>query len=394
MAETRLLSPLHCWLRSPLSLVARPGSRRLLHYSAPRRADQAARPPPPPLPPPYKILFCGTDTFACASLQALIDRPDLCDHLHVLTPPDTKQGWGAKRMKIAPIKQLALHHGLPHDHVPPSGLDDYQLPAILRSPASILLTCSFGHLIPTSLLASFPSPSQRLNLHPSLLPKLRGAAPLQWTIARRLDEGGVTVQTLQDGRFDAGRILGQQRLPIPGDATYLDLEKTMAQRGAELLVDVLSDLPGAERRGWDQDEAEVSFAFKVKRSNLEVRWEKWSARDIEARLRGFGYLSCSVLPSSDLGARDPHVFSLLSTSPPGTATYSSVLNSLVITTTKDAQTPSSSGGNEFLLVDRIKAQGKKTKDALEWWRGFRDRADDQGLVSFRFDGIAHAEGRK
>ena len=171
-----------------------------------------ARPPPPP----YDILFCGTDGFACAALERLLS-PSLARSVSVLTPPDVKHAWGASRMRTcasqltAPVKHLAQKNGLQALEVPQEGLGAFQLPdAVAASRAPLLVTASFGHLIPRDMLAQFGSPSLTLNLHPSLLPQLRGAAPIQWAIARQLATTGVSVQQLSVDAFDRGAILGQE----------------------------------------------------------------------------------------------------------------------------------------------------------------------------------------
>jgi methionyl-tRNA formyltransferase len=140
-----------------------------------------------------------------------------------------------------------------------------------RSASNILLTASFGHLIPNSLLDYF-EPLNTLNVHPSLLPKYRGAAPIQWTIINGDQETGVTVQELSRGKFDCGRILGQESIvrryflqpsswefeihnvlktqPIPIGTTerisFKSLEPILSKAGAELLISVLRDLPTAQ----------------------------------------------------------------------------------------------------------------------------------------------------
>lgn len=102
--------------------------------------------------------------------------------------------------------------GLQHDAVPVAGMQEWQAPKAFQETASnhLLLTASFGHMVPPSLLALF-APSQRLNLHPSLLPELSGAAPIQWAIAGQLGRTGVSVQTLGD-RFDSGNIYAQEEV--------------------------------------------------------------------------------------------------------------------------------------------------------------------------------------
>lgn len=113
------------------------------------------------------------------------------------------------------LASLPLFHVLPTRHPPrPPQPPDAFLSR--DSPQkNLLLTASFGHLIPTSLLAAHFEPLNALNVHPSLLPRWRGAAPIQWSILNGDEEGGVTVQELSRGRFDRGRILAQEPVGLP-----------------------------------------------------------------------------------------------------------------------------------------------------------------------------------
>ncbi|KAJ9475384.1 Methionyl-tRNA formyltransferase, mitochondrial [Pseudozyma hubeiensis] len=308
-------------------------------------------------------------------------------------------------MKTSPVKQLALQHSLPHQDVPATGMLDFTAPKhLLHNPKAILLTCSFGHLIPDPLLDAFPNPWQRINIHPSLLPQLRGAAPIQWALARRLSTSGVSIQTLEKGRFDTGKIVAQQAFDFPppcsGTPSFLEVEKVMADRAASLLVSTLSDLPQCWRYSWEQDERMKSYAPKLKAEHSVVRWDRWSARDIVAREGAFAYLyplSTNLVPPNganfrpvtitlsntsavaveDLRRVDPMLASVLKQNavPPGSAIFSVDANMLIVKTTSDA---------EVLGVGNVKVAGKKGKDAKDWWRAYRDRADGRsGLLLFQ-----------
>lgn len=249
---------------------------------------------------PYDTLFCGTDQFACTALQALLQRPELFRSLHVLTPADVKHSWGAKRMRVSPVKQLAEAQGLPTLRVPSTGLDDLMLPQeMTTSSAPLLVTASFGHRIPTSLLQQFPSASHTLNLHPSMLPDLRGAAPIQWAIARQYQRTGITVQQLHPTDFDHGGILKQVEAPVPAGITYTDLEAQLAQRGAQLLVDVIASLPMYSTHVKAQDAECATRAPKLQPKFSVVRWDRWDAKMCDARMRAFGYMVRCVTHSSN-----------------------------------------------------------------------------------------------
>ncbi|SJX65449.1 related to methionyl-trna formyltransferase [Sporisorium reilianum f. sp. reilianum] len=310
-------------------------------------------------------------------------------------------------MKVSPVKQMALQHALPHQDVPSSGMVDYTPPQDLvhGNPKAILLTCSFGHLIPDALLDAFPNPWQRINIHPSLLPQLRGAAPIQWALARRLESSGVSIQTLEKGKFDTGRIVSQQEFafppPIPegGETGFLQVEQVMATRAAELLVRTLRDLPERWANSWDQDEAQKTYAPKLKAQNSLIKWQNWSAADIVAREKAFAYLyplsttlqpptstsafrpisvtfsNTSTLDHATLRSHDPAIASafLSPATPAGAAGFSLPLNALVVKTQDDV-----------LAVHTVKVATKKAKTAQEWYRAYRDRAHPaSGLLSFQ-----------
>lgn len=255
--------------------------------------------------PPYKILFCGTDAFAAKNLEALLQhRSSLCPELHVLTPPDVEQKWGARRMRVSPVKTLALRHDLPYQAVPAGGMAQYSLPSGFVDPSlqhcppsTLLLTCSFGHMIPDKLLKAFPLQYQRLNVHPSLLPALRGAAPIQWAISRRYITSGISVQSLESRVFDSGRILAQQQLPFPppemsNSASYLEIESVMADHAANTLIHMLQNLPDHVRSSWEQDPTQVSRAPKIKMTDCRIDFGTMNADQIWANYKAFSYLVC------------------------------------------------------------------------------------------------------
>lgn len=335
---------------------------------------------------PYDMLFCGTDRFACAALEALL-APALVRSVRVLTPPDVKHAWGASRMRVSPVKQLAQQRGIDALEVPAGGLEALELPrAVRESPAPLLVTASFGHLVPRALLAQFRSPSHTLNLHPSLLPALRGAAPIQWAIARQLATTGVSVQQLSVDAFDRGAILGQEEVRIPDGADYAALERLLAQRGADLLARVVADLPGAHARRREQDDAQRTSAPKLHARHAHIRWGAWSAATIDARLRAFAHalpLTTTLVPrkdgfrAADVLVRSAHAAAAggepdeLRDAAPGEATYVPALAAVAARC-----------GHGTLLITRLQTRGKPVRGAAEWWRGFRDRADARGMVQF------------
>lgn len=138
---------------------------------------------------------------------------------------------------LVPCGIVGILHTLRSRVQPPKPFDEL-------SDSHLLLTASFGHIIPNPFLDLFPA-SNRLNVHPSLLPRYRGAAPIQWTIANGEEQTGVSVQRLvrRDQGIDAGHLLGTvDGIEVPKDATYWSLLPVLADAGAKLLVQVLREM--------------------------------------------------------------------------------------------------------------------------------------------------------
>ncbi|WFD08012.1 hypothetical protein MVES1_003381 [Malassezia vespertilionis] len=333
-------------------------------------------------------------------LGRLLAAPELIGSIHVLTPPDVEHTWGAKRMRTSPVKFLATQKGVPALHIPHGGLDALVLPAsIATSPAPLLVTASFGHRIPSSLLTCFHNASQTLNLHPSLLPRLRGAAPIQWAIARGYSETGVSVQQLHNEHFDRGALLAQATIRIPPDSTYTAMLPVLAEHGAQLLTDTIAHLPARDASKLPQDDALATRAPKLKRAYTTVKWHVWDADMLDARLRGFGAiqpLTTMLIPSNpafpmvgcafyqgkamqtSLQLASPQAYQALYKfdARPGHATYAPELDAVVVRCTM-ADTRES-----VFAIKKLQTQGKPARNAAEWWRGFSDRADTHGRILF------------
>lgn len=163
---------------------------------------------------------------------------DLYSSLSVVTPPPARTGRGLRQLRIPPL--LELSEKLQLQTYTPSAADLSQIGSQLYIPPNIILTASYGHLLPSALLDIVP-PKHAINVHPSLLPKLRGAAPIQWAIARRLQESGVSIQTMQNDVFDSGKILLQRRYGIGHKPTYSSLSKDLGPIAGEAAADVLEN---------------------------------------------------------------------------------------------------------------------------------------------------------
>ncbi len=226
-----------------------------------------------------KVLFMGTPQFAADSLRALVDARH--DIRAVVTRPDAAAGRG-RPVKPSAVKALAVDLGLPV--VQPAGV---RSEALLREMTAlapdILVVVAFGRILPRPLLDV--APLGAVNVHASLLPRYRGAAPIAWAIAGMERETGVTTQRMIE-RLDAGDILVQRSIPIAPDDTAATLERRLAALGSSVLVETLAGLASGTIVPRPQDESLATQAPPLTKEDGRIDWSR-AARVIEARVRAF-----------------------------------------------------------------------------------------------------------
>jgi len=226
-----------------------------------------------------RILFFGTPEFAVPPLEAL----HIAGHRIVLvvTRPDARSGRGLKTLP-SPVKSAALRLGLPI-HQPRSVNKTQALERFRTENAELGVVVAFGQILGRELLRI----PQRgfLNLHASLLPRYRGAAPINWAITKGEKETGVSVVRMS-AELDAGPILAQQAVPIGEDSTAGELHDVLCRVGTSLLADVINRLNrGEEIQDWQQDESVVSYAPKLTKKDRRVDWNR-TAAEICNMIRG------------------------------------------------------------------------------------------------------------
>ncbi|MFB3814463.1 MAG: methionyl-tRNA formyltransferase [Terriglobales bacterium] len=227
------------------------------------------------------IVFCGTPQFAVPTLQALLEAGDFNVRL-VVCQPDRPAGRGLQT-QAPPVKQLALQRGLPV--IQPERIKNNQeFRAQLQGirPRAIVVV-AYGRIIPQWMI-DLP-PLGNINLHASLLPKYRGAAPIQWAIALGETVTGVTTMRIDAG-LDTGGILLQRELPIAPDDTAHTLAPKLAACGAPLVVETLRGLHAGTIRPRPQDESKATLAPLLKKEDGLVDFQR-TAVEINNRLRGF-----------------------------------------------------------------------------------------------------------
>jgi methionyl-tRNA formyltransferase len=226
-----------------------------------------------------RVVFLGTPQFAVPTLDALLSAGHSISAVY--TQPDRPKGRG-RELAQSPVKQAALAHGLsvfqPERIRRPENVD-----AIRLMNPDVMVVVGYGQIIPQSII-DIPRHGI-LNVHASLLPKYRGAAPIQWAIANGETATGVTIMRIDAG-LDTGDMLLHESTPIGAEEDAPELAARLAVSGASLLVRALADIEAGRSVAVKQNDAEASLAPILKKEDGLIDWSQ-SASQIYNRLRGF-----------------------------------------------------------------------------------------------------------
>ena len=226
-----------------------------------------------------RILFMGTSEFAVPALKKLIDHK--FELIGAVTQPDRPSGRG-KRLTPSPVKVVATAHTIPIYQPEKARKPDF-VRTLKRLAPDVIVVAAFGQILPQTIL-DIP-PCGTLNLHPSLLPKYRGAAPIQWALINGETETGVTLMFLDAGE-DTGDIISASRVPIQDEDTAFTLTAQLAQLGANQLVQCLSNMPiGEPPSAVPQNDAEATHAPRLTKEIGRIHWNQ-SAITIHNLVRG------------------------------------------------------------------------------------------------------------
>lgn len=225
-----------------------------------------------------KIIYMGTPDFAVGPLKALIEAGhEVCA---VVTQPDRQKGRG-KEMAPSPVKECATEYGLPV--LTPVKIKEAEaIEELKKYPADIFVVAAFGQILSEEIL-NMPKYGC-VNIHASLLPKYRGAAPIQWSIIDGEKETGVTIMQMDKG-LDTGDILFQKKVPITEEETGETLFDKLAEAGAQLIVEALEKIEKREVNPVKQDNNNSCYAKMLSKSIGKIDWNK-SAVEIERLVRG------------------------------------------------------------------------------------------------------------
>jgi methionyl-tRNA formyltransferase len=227
-----------------------------------------------------RIVFCGTPAFAIPTLEHLVTQGDF-NIVGVISQPDRPRGRG-QIVSPSPVKAVALAAGLPVHQPEKIGSPEAQQHLQKLAPECVVII-AYGQIIPARLL-HIPKYGW-INLHASLLPKYRGAAPIHWAVAEGETKTGVTTMRIDAG-MDTGEILLQREISIGLRETAPELSIRMAEAGAPLMAETLRGLAAGTLKGRTQDHGEATYAPLLKKEDGRIDWTR-SAEEIFDRMRGF-----------------------------------------------------------------------------------------------------------
>jgi methionyl-tRNA formyltransferase len=226
-----------------------------------------------------RLVFLGTPDFAVPTLERIVEAGH--EVAAVFTQPDRPKGRG-RHVVAPPVKEAALARGLPVHQ--PERIRTAETIELLRGfHPDAMVVVGYGQIIPQAII-DIPAHGI-INVHASLLPNYRGAAPVQWAIANGETRTGVTTMRIDAG-LDTGDILLERETPIGPEETALELASRLAPMGAELLLDTLDGLRNGSIVPRKQDSAAASFAPILKKEDGRIDWT-WTAKEIQNRVRGF-----------------------------------------------------------------------------------------------------------
>ena len=295
-----------------------------------------------------KIVFMGTPDFAVNVLQGLIDNYDV---VGVVSQPDKRIG-RHQVLTNTPVKELALKYDIPVFQ-PIKIREDYE--DILNLNPDLIVTCAYGQIIPKAIL-DYPRLGC-INVHASLLPKLRGGAPIHKAIIDDYGTTGVTIMYM-DVKMDSGDIISQREVEILDSDNLESLHDKLSEVGTSLLLDTLPSIIDGSNSRTKQDEDEVTYAYNIKREEEHIDFSKTS-REVFNLIRGL----CPV-PSSNaiLDEKEMKIYKSTISSKNYNGEYGEIVD-----ITKEGIVVKT--GDAAIILTEVKPFGKKKMDANSYVNG-------------------------
>ena len=298
-----------------------------------------------------RILFMGTPEFAVASLKRLVeDGHDVCG---VFTQPDRPKNRGMK-MTFSPVKEYALSQGLTV-YQPLKMRDGEALGIVQQLQPELIVVAAYGRILPEEILNAPKYGS--INVHSSLLPAYRGAAPINWAILDGLDETGVTIMYMAK-ELDAGDIIHTVKTPIDRNETAQELTMRLAELGAQALSETVEMLAAGTAVRTPQEHEKHTYAPMLSKALSPIDWNK-TTRQIHDQVRGLIPWPCA---STVVGGKNVKVFQTAfgteTTAAPGT----------VVSAGKQG-IEIACGDGCTLFITQLQAEGGKRMAAADYLRG-------------------------
>ena len=299
-----------------------------------------------------RILFWGTPDFAVPSLRALDDEG--YEVVGVVTQPDRPAGRG-RQLSASSVKETALALGFPV-LTPERPKGDEFLSAIRELAPDLSVVVAYGHILRREVL-DVPTLGS-INVHASLLPELRGAAPINWAIARGHEFSGVTIMRMVEA-MDAGPVIHTIQEPILSGETASELTVRLSELGAEALVEALAMMTAGRAPEVEQDHAAATFAPKVDRTTARVDWAR-PAQELEWHVRGMDAVpgAWTELDGEPVKLFRPRVVEGSGPAVPGTVLAADEAAGLVVAT-----------GSGALALGEVQPPGKRRMAARDWIHG-------------------------
>lgn len=309
-----------------------------------------------------RVLFMGTPDFALFSLKALVESGE--EVIGVVTQPDKPKGRG-KAMSAPPVKVYAEEIGLPVFQ-PVTMKDEAFLPTLRELDPELIVVTAYGKILPKYIL-DYPRYGC-LNVHGSLLPAYRGAAPMQRAVMEGCTETGVTIMYMDVG-LDTGDMLLKKVLPLGENANFEDVHDGLGVLGADALLEAIALLKAGDAPREKQDESLATYAAKITKEDCHVQFAL-PAGMLHNRIRGLSPIPLCFVTMRDgkmLKIAETRVGSVSSTASPGTVLgLSDGGESGILVST----------GEGSILLKRVVPEGKKPMDALSFANGRGLRVGD------------------
>ena len=302
-----------------------------------------------------RVLFWGTPDFAVPSLQAILGEGH--EVVAVVTQPDRPAGRG-QSLRESHVKQVAQEEDIPV--LQPEKARGEEFVAQLRALApDISVVIAYGQILKQEVLALPPHGS--INAHASLLPELRGAAPINWAIVRGHTETGVTIIRMNE-QMDAGPIVLQLSEPIGPEETASDLRLRLSEISAQALVEALTLIENGAAEERPQDESKVSFAPRIEREHARIDWTA-DAKTIADLMRGMDAIpgAWTTHRGAEIKLFRPLVVDRPTDAEPGTIIETSVAD--------PAEGFIVACGSGALAVREVQPPGKRRMLTADWLRG-------------------------